>query len=331
MQEMVNVTQVSALADLDSLAAQAQAFSTGAAMNLLQLGRVLCEAKGMVPHGRWEEWVAINAHMPLRTAQTYMQAWRKFGHDDKMQKLGASAIIKLLPMADDERESLLAKYSVEKMTSRELDEIIKAERAKMRQEINAEVFADVQITINDLTRQRDEARQEAERATAAAHEPTAEVLAELTQLREQVRDERANADHFSGMAQKMANDKAAAMRELDALRADYAEQEELLKEQQESIDAAQRELLDLKSAQARGEVGYQQSNDDGLTLEGFTRAAGDFLAIAARMPYMHTTFAGMSTAEKKGWQEMLLTMAGWVKGAQMALNSVTVEGGVVNG
>ena len=51
---------------------------------------------------------AVNAHLPMRTAQQYMQAYTKFGIDPEISKLGAGHIIRLLPMSDEERELLLA-------------------------------------------------------------------------------------------------------------------------------------------------------------------------------------------------------------------------------
>lgn len=45
------------------------------ARNYLEVGRLLCEAKDrkLVPHGKWEAWVAENAHMSERQAQKLMQ------------------------------------------------------------------------------------------------------------------------------------------------------------------------------------------------------------------------------------------------------------------
>ena len=132
-----NTTEKS-LTVLDDLAMQAQMFSTGAAMNLLQLGRVLTEAKPLVDHGEWMSWVRENAHMPVRTAQQYMQAYAKFGLNNRYAQLGPSQIIKLLPMTDDEREQLLKENDVENMTTREIDSAIRAQREKMRAEAMSE-------------------------------------------------------------------------------------------------------------------------------------------------------------------------------------------------
>lgn len=50
MTELAN-TQKKEIAVLDNLAMQAKTYIQNARMNLLQLGRVLAEAKPLVPHG----------------------------------------------------------------------------------------------------------------------------------------------------------------------------------------------------------------------------------------------------------------------------------------
>ena len=97
MNDLAN-TRTGGMTVLEDLAVQAQMFSTGAAMNLLQLGRVLSEAKPLVAHGDWAAWVKENAHMPIRTAQQYMQAYQEFGLDQRYAQLGPSKVIKLLPL-----------------------------------------------------------------------------------------------------------------------------------------------------------------------------------------------------------------------------------------
>ena len=53
---------------LEGLARQGQMFLSSAAMNLMQYGRVLCEAKLLVPRGQFEKWVKENFQMSERTA-----------------------------------------------------------------------------------------------------------------------------------------------------------------------------------------------------------------------------------------------------------------------
>lgn len=315
MNELANTTKAE-LSVLDGLAIQAQMFSCGAAMNLLQLGRVLTEAKPLVPHGEWLDWVRINAHMPARTAQQYMQAYSKFGLNQEIAQLGPTQIIKLLPMSDKEREELLAENDVPNMTTRELDEAIRAQRERLR----AEAMAEAQEAIDKAEEARDAAERRA--AELAARPP--EIPEEMT---EELQKNRAEINRLTEMAKDSLNDANQLRRERAQLERDMQEQEALLQEQQETINRTQAELLDLKSAQARGDAARPQENE--LTLDVFTQAVREFMGLCARMPYMQTTFSTMPQSEKAGYSELLRTVEGWAEGARQALNSFAVEGGIV--
>ena len=64
---------------LHGLAMQGRMFLQNAALNFLQFGRVLAEAKPLVAHGEWEAWVGTNFGISERRAQTFMQAYRRIG------------------------------------------------------------------------------------------------------------------------------------------------------------------------------------------------------------------------------------------------------------
>lgn len=321
---------------LDSLAAEAQLYSCGAAMNLLQLGRVLNEAKPLVPHGSWIEWVAINAHMPVRTAQTYMQAWRKFGDSQEIANLGTSAIIKLLPMTDEERETLLREYDVPNMSARQLAAATKEVRAQARAEADAELREHYEELLrqaeDDAAKalsERDRAIREAEEAKAKGGKIPPQAQAAIDRAQEEAREAQESAQHFAELVKRITGEKADAERQLKDLRAEADETADLLREQQEELNRAQAELLEIKSLQARGDA--QRPDAEDLTVDVFSAAVREFIGLVARMPYMQTAFAGMDTARKNAYAELLRTVEGWADASRRALSAVAVEGGVVHG
>ena len=326
MEQLANATG-NAMTTLDELAAQAQMFSCGAAMNLLQLGRVLCEAKPLVQHGDWAEWVRLNAHMPIRTAQQYMQAYRKFGTGQKYAQLGASQIIRLLPMSDDEREKLLSENDVGDMTTREIDEAIRAQREAARAEADAEAGA----RIAEAMRERDELQK---RVTALEEGKKngripKQVMDELQQSRDDLKVAEESAQHFAELAKQAAADKAAMERQLRTAKDDLRDAEQSIAEQQEALNKAQEELLSIRSAQARGDAAHENAGE--LTADAFGAAVREFVGQCARMPYMGVTFAVMPQKEKARYGELLRTVEGFCAQARTALETVAIEGGVVNG
>ena len=142
MNELSNTTQTG-LTRLRQLEIQAEMFSQNAAMNLLQLGRVIAEARPDIPYGEFDQWCRKHARMSKRTAEQYMQAYAEFGLDTKIAELGTSKIIKLLPMAQEEREKLLAENDVSAMSTRQLDAAIKEQREKLLAEARAEAQAEI--------------------------------------------------------------------------------------------------------------------------------------------------------------------------------------------
>ena len=160
---------------LDGLATQAQMFAQNACMNLLQLGRVLSEARPLIPHGEFDGWCRRNAKMSRRTAEQYMQAYAEFGLDTKIAELGTSKIIKLLPMSEEERETLLAENDVTAMSTRQLDEAIKQQKQRLLKEARAEVKTEVdrlaatgQELLAENMRMKSELREHSEDAEAMA-------------------------------------------------------------------------------------------------------------------------------------------------------------------
>lgn len=163
MNELAN-TKTHLPSRLDELATQAQMFAQNACMNLLQLGRVLSEARPMIPHGEFDGWCRQNAKMSRRTAEQYMQAYAEFGLNTKIAELGTSKVIKLLPMSEDEREQLMSENDVAAMSTRQLDEAIRKQRGQLLKEARAEVREEIERhaeTAKTLLREKNRLQREA--------------------------------------------------------------------------------------------------------------------------------------------------------------------------
>jgi len=206
------------VAPLDSLATQARMYVMEARLNLLQLGRVLSEAKPLVPHGEWDAWIRENADMSRRTAEAYMQAYAKFGADPTIAKLGTSKVMKLLPMPGEQVERLFAENDVEKMSVRQLDEAIKAQKEKLLKEAREEARKEVEQEL------------ERERLSRIAAEKRADLEAE---------EKKEAAKQFADDFQASVNDRMALTRRNRELQQDLQERDKLLQEQQDDFNRMQ--------------------------------------------------------------------------------------------
>ena len=301
MTELAN-TQKKEIAVLDNLAMQAKTYIQTARMNLLQLGRVLAEAKPLVPHGEWENWVKTNTSMSKRAAEQYMQAYAEFGLNPQIAELGTTKTLKLLPLTEDEREKLLSENDVSSMSTRQLDEAIR----KQKQEALKEARQEVQ---GELEKERT-ARIAAEQRAKAAKSRPPEVTKELS---DKLRSHKEQMERLT--------------RENSILKQEIRERDEELEEQQADYNRAQEELLNIKSQVAKGDA--ERVPTDQLTVDAFASAVRAFIGACARMPHMSATFSAMSQIDKNEYDELLRTVEAWAKDSRKALDSVLVDSEVL--
>ena len=107
MNELTNANHSGGLSLAENLAREAQFYSMQTQFNMLQLGRVLTEAKEVVERGQWLKWIDENAGCSERQAQIFMQLYETYGLSQEMAALGTSKLKILLPMTDEERDKLL--------------------------------------------------------------------------------------------------------------------------------------------------------------------------------------------------------------------------------
>lgn len=301
MTELAN-TQKKEIAVLDNLAMQAKTYIQNARMNLLQLGRVLAEAKPLVPHGEWENWVKTNTSMSKRAAEQYMQAYAELGLNPQIAELGTTKTLKLLPLTEDEREKLLSENDVSSMSTRQLDEAIR----KQKQEALKEARQEVQ---GELEKERT-ARIAAEQRAKAAESRPPEVTKELS---DKLRSHKEQMERLT--------------RENSILKQEIRERDEELEEQQADYNRAQEELLNIKSQVAKGDA--ERVPTDQLTVDAFASAVRAFIGACARMPHMSATFSAMSQIDKNEYDELLRTVEAWAKDSRKALDSVLVDSEVL--
>lgn len=312
---------------LDSLAIQAKTCVLSARMNLLQLGRVLTEAKPLVPHGEWEAWVKENAEMGLRAAQSYMQAYATFGLNPDIAKLGTTKTMKLLPLSDEERNALFKENDVESMSTRQLDEAIRKQKERLVREARAEVRKEIE--------KEREAREEAEKRAEQAEKRSEDIRSETARKlkdneefrKEQERHYQQKVKDISDRYDGAINEAKQLERKNKRLTEENREQAELLEEQQADYNRMQEELLDVKSSIAKGDA--ERVPVDRFTPEIFAQAVRAFIGSCARMPHMKAAFSCMTTEEKSEYDELLRTVEAWAESSRKALDSQTIEGEVL--
>jgi hypothetical protein len=106
----------------------------------MEIGKRLEEAKSLVEHGQWEEWLKDNVDYSQRTAEQLIQVYHQYGdvgmdrlfdeNMDVFKELSYTQAVALLSLPTvEERRSFVQDNNVQDMSTRELQEAIKAKKS----------------------------------------------------------------------------------------------------------------------------------------------------------------------------------------------------------
>lgn len=283
---------------LDGLAQEAQYYATSFTNSILQLGRVFCEAKQLVEHGKWMDWVKDNTGFSTRTAQQFMQAYKRFGSNEKARQIGdRSKLVKLLSLPAGTEDDFLENNDVSNMSAREVDEAVHKVRAEKQAK-------------------KDEANAAREATENQEPELPDEVQKELSRLNSEV-----------GRLTTTANDAVKRAKELQAansnLQHEIDEQNEMMDEAQKEREELEKELLAARKQIAEGNAERGPVNE--FTVDVFETAVREFISTCFRMPSMHHVFAKMTNADKNRYNAHLRTIEKWAADSREALNAIACE------
>lgn len=204
-------------ARLRTLAGEIQAITEHARVVLasaaIDIGKRLIEARGMLPEGRWYEWLEKNVDYSVRQAQVMMQLADQFGKGElpeAFQGLGISHMTALLAAPAEEREDLAKRVQDDGLSVRELKEEI---RKLKEQAKDAEQQAfDIEYTLNRTRREMEDveaARDSAEESLKAAKRVIAESAEKVSLANAKAAAAEASAEELRRLHSD-AEDRAAA-------------------------------------------------------------------------------------------------------------------------
>jgi len=108
----------------------------------VEIGRRLTEAKSLLSHGEWGDWLREQVDFSQRTANNFMRIFEEYGdqqitlfgavsNSQTFANLSVSKALSLLALPEEEREEFAETHNVENMSTRDLNFAI---RAKMEAE-----------------------------------------------------------------------------------------------------------------------------------------------------------------------------------------------------
>lgn len=241
----------------------------------VEIGRKLNEAKALVPHGMWEEWLSENVDYSQSTANNLMRIATEYGDEqvslfsgksnsETFAALTYSQAVALFALPMDQRQEFVENHDMEDLSTRELKEEIAALKAKEEkllgeieklEEENAEAERDCTAAADDL-KVAQKALREAESAKRNA-ETMLDAAKKLADANAKEKDKavkaKAAAEKKEADLLKQLNDATEEIRRLEAEAQEKPEQEQItmeaavseeaLEAQREKIAAEEREKL----------------------------------------------------------------------------------------
>lgn len=228
----------------------------------VEIGRRLVEAKSLLSHGEWGDWLRDEVSFSHSTANNFMRIFEEYGakqlgfetetNSQALANLSYTKALKLLAVPEEEREEFAEKNRVDEISTRELDRLIRerdeaAELAKEadRRATEAEEERDALADgVNNLKILAEEAEEKVKQAEARLEGLRIEAETRRKTLEDQIAEMKANPKIPKEMKDKLtASAKAAAEKELSAK---IAEAEKAKEEAEKEAAEAERAALEAK-------------------------------------------------------------------------------------
>lgn len=208
------------------------------ATGIIEIGKRLIEAKTQLPHGEWGKWLEEKVEVTQQTANKFMRVSREMPNYASMSNLGTRKLFLLLDIPPDQRQDFIDSNPIDEMTTRQLQEVIKAKKQadlkieELEQklllepkeiEVTKEIIKEIEVAPADY------------RATKAELEKLKGDL-ELAQFEKQQLKRRMDEDNTHELFQRMAKSESKAQlkiielnKKIDQLEADSKKVEHKVK------------------------------------------------------------------------------------------------------
>ena len=269
MSEMITVRDL-AMVTSDIQYAQRQG-ARQLASNLIEIGRLLVEAKTMVEPKNWEQYIWDNFGYSTSSADNWMKLYREYGDDQEslfdsfrdsqtFGKLSYTQLLALTALPAEERSSFVEHNDVENMSTRQLQQAIKDRDEairKLRESEDKQV--DLEADLDDAKFDLEKAQNRAAEAQTENKELQAKVSAaekaqktaedEVKKLKKKLSDAEAKSKKAEEKAKQVAENPEIPESVMEQMRAEIAAEEakkaaeglqKELAEAQKNVDAANR-------------------------------------------------------------------------------------------
>ena len=186
--------------EINTIKDQARSYITN---SCIEIGRRLIEAKAMIGHGNWTEWLKGSVDYNERTAQNLMAIARRFGEagtqtrligpeldEEKVKELNYTQMVALLKIRDDGvRTEIVNSGEAQALSSRELEAKVKELNEKLEEKTKqAEDLERKAETMRELAEKERGKQSLAKREKEAAEDDAKKVRESMKQMAKEIRE-----------------------------------------------------------------------------------------------------------------------------------------------
>lgn len=304
--------------EIKDICRQAQSM---ALMYAVEIGRRLTEAKEVLPHGEWGEWLKNEVEFSQRSANNFMKLFQEYGssqlsffsfnlNSQTFANLPYSKALALLAIPEEEREEFAEEVKVDELSVKELQEAIKerdlakkqleeisAERDELTKSLRAE-----QASAKSLAKEAREALNKADEMK----EKVSKSEGKLKELRKELKEAKENPTVSDEVLQKIR-----------------AESEETVRKELE--EASQKAMSEVQEKISAAEQRADAAENAKKEAEGFTEDLRKKLKLAnPKVTVFKTLFENLQETYAKlqvMYNEIIDESPELAKGLQAALDS----------
>lgn len=326
---------------LEMVAAEIRTFTASMLNSIIEIGRRMCEAKAMLPYGKFGEWIEANTCYSRSTANNYMRVYQEYGtlqgslfgttveNDQAFGKLNYTQALALLALPSGEREEFVETHDVEKMSTRELQNAIAERDAAIKKAAEAEKERDAarrdeaaaKKTITYVSERAEKDRNEAQKTLDALNEQIkslsddngamqgalVDLQNEKSELLERIKEMERQAAEAGGQPDQEAIDKAVAEAVEKANAAHAAEIAKLKASEEKKRKSLEKKVAEAEKNAKTAEEKAAAAGKDAAGEADALRAEADKLKEEAKRLRRELAMSGESTITFK------LYFAAWQK------------------
>ncbi|MGG1673299.1 DUF3102 domain-containing protein [Paenibacillus sp. NRS-1783] len=122
----------------------------------IEIGRRLTEAKELVAHGEWGDWLKSNVNYSQSSANNFMKISVEYANSQSFTNLSYTQAVALLSVPAEDRETFATENNVAEMSTRELQAAIKE-----RQEVEKQLAEERErLKATELAREEEQKKRE---------------------------------------------------------------------------------------------------------------------------------------------------------------------------